>query len=196
MWRSKPSINKIFAILALLMISCQTYQIEYDKFAQVLSSKYYLETKYSADGIIKSLISIRYNKPKGEKEYSILVKAQNIHSGKVQDDKIIKDTHLENKGKLISENTKNIIKYDESYNPYFPYESKTVVEKRDIVTEISKFIIPEEEFLKFIKIKNKYNEIAEFKVYTANSYTIVRFNKNEIQKFLEEFNLKVDIINN
>ncbi|AYE36709.1 hypothetical protein DB313_00005 [Borrelia turcica IST7] len=178
------------------MVSCQTYQIEYDKFAQVLSSKYYLETKYSADGIIKSLISIRYNKPKGEKEYSILVKAQTRHSGKVQAYKIITDTHFEAIGKLISENTENIIKYDESYNPYFPYESKTVIEKRDIVTEISKFIIPEEEFLKFIKIKNKYNKIAEFKVYTANSYTIVSFSKNEIQKFLEEFNFKVEIIDN
>ncbi|UGQ15720.1 hypothetical protein [Borrelia sp. RT5S] len=190
------NISSVFPLLVLIFGSCRTYQIEYDRFAQVLYSKYYLETKYSTSGVIKSLISIRYNKPKKEKEYSILVKSQARSPRKAQVDKVITDTHFEAVGKLISEDTKNITKYDESYNPYFPYESTTVIERRDIVTAISKFVIPEEEFMKFIKMKNQYDEMAEFKVYTASSYAIVKFSKSEIQKFWSEFNLKVKMIAN
>ncbi len=54
---------KLF-ILVFFLISCQTYQIAYDRFSQVLDSQYDIGVNYSRDGVFRSVISIKYDKLK------------------------------------------------------------------------------------------------------------------------------------
>ncbi|OJH14507.1 hypothetical protein ER70_08390, partial (plasmid) [Borreliella bissettiae] len=78
-----------YIILVFFLVSCQTYQIAYDRFSQVLDSQYDIGVNYSRDAIFKSVISIKYDKLKNKREYFILVRAQSKNSGQIKLEKII-----------------------------------------------------------------------------------------------------------
>ncbi|WKC79363.1 hypothetical protein [Borreliella tanukii] len=176
-------------ILVFFLISCQTYQIAYDRFSQVLDSQYDVGVNYSRDGIFKSVISIRYDKLKDKREYFILVKVEARNSSQIKLEKIITDTRFESKGELVSENSKRIVYYNDFYDSYFPYDYTTVITEKNIKVEIYKFNISESEFMKFVALGN--DNIAAFRIYAFRNDVVVSFSKILFKKFLDDFNLKV-----
>ncbi|QFI15070.1 hypothetical protein QIA37_00175 (plasmid) [Borrelia sp. CA_690] len=181
-------ITKYF-ILVFFLISCQTYQIAYDRFSQVLDSQYDVGVNYSRDGIFKSVISVKYDKLKNKREYFILVRVESRNSSKIKLEKIITDTRFEAKGELVLEDSKRVVYYDEFYDPYSFYDYTTVVTEKNIKVEIYKFSISESEFIKFVALGN--DNIASFRIYAFRNDVVVSFNKIPFKKFLDEFNLKV-----
>lgn len=173
---------KLF-ILVFFLISCQTYQIAYDRFSQVLDSQYDIGVNYSRDGVFRSVISIKYDKLKNKREYFILVKVEARNSNQIKLEKIITDTRFESKGELVSENSKRVIYYN-----YF-YDYTTVITEKNIKVEIYKFSISESEFIRFVALDN--NDIAAFRIYAFRNDVIVSFSKIPFKKFLDDFNLKV-----
>lgn len=176
-------------ISVFFLISCQTYQIAYDRFSQVLDSQYDIGVNYSRDGIFRSVISIKYDKSKNKKEYFILVKVETRNSNQIKIEKIITDTRFESKGELVLENSKRVVYYNDFYDAYFPYDSTTVITEKNIKVEIYKFIIPESEFIRFIALGN--DNIAAFRIYAFRNDVIVNFNKIPFKEFLDDFNSKV-----
>lgn len=176
-------------ILVFFLISCQTYQIAYDRFSQVLDSQYDIGVNYSRDGIFRSVISIKYDKSKNKKEYFILVKVETRNSNQIKIEKIITDTRFESKGELVLENSKRVVYYNDFYDSYFPYDSTTVITEKNIKVEIYKFIIPESEFIRFVALGN--DNIAAFRIYAFRNDVIVNFNKIPFKEFLDDFNSKV-----
>ncbi|WKC81194.1 hypothetical protein QIA27_00180 (plasmid) [Borreliella tanukii] len=176
-------------ILVFFLISCQTYQIAYDRFSQVLDSQYDVGVNYSRDGIFKSVISIRYDKLKDKREYFILVKVDARNSSQIKLEKIITDTRFESKGELVSENSKRIVYYNDFYDSYFPYDYTTVITEKNIKVEIYKFNISESEFMRFVALGN--DNIAAFRIYAFRNDVVVSFSKILFKKFLDDFNLKV-----
>ncbi len=176
-------------ISVFFLISCQTYQIAYDRFSQVLDSQYDIGVNYSRDGIFRSVISIKYDKSKNKKEYFILVKVETRNSNQIKIEKIITDTRFESKGELVLENSKRVVYYNDFYDSYFPYDSTTVITEKNIKVEIYKFIIPESEFIRFVALGN--DNIAAFRIYAFRNDVIVNFNKIPFKEFLDDFNSKV-----
>ncbi|WP_210372541.1 hypothetical protein, partial [Borreliella garinii] len=170
------------------LISCQTYQIAYDRFSQVLDSQYDVGVNYSRDGIFKSVISIKYDKVKNKREYFILVKVEARNSSQIKLEKIITDTRFESKGELVSENSKRVVYYNDFYDSYFPYDYTTVITEKNIKVEIYKFNISESEFMKFVALGN--DNIAAFRIYAFRNDVVVSFSKISFKKFLDDFNLK------
>ncbi len=175
-------------ILVFFLISCQTYQIAYDRFSQVLDSQYDVGVNYSRDGIFKSVISIKYDKVKNKREYFILVKVEARNSSQIKLEKIITDTRFESKGELVSENSKRVVYYNDFYDSYFPYDYTTVITEKNIKVEIYKFNISESEFMKFVALGN--DNIAAFRIYAFRNDVVVSFSKISFKKFLDDFNLK------
>lgn len=176
-------------ISVFFLISCQTYQIAYDRFSQVLDSQYDIGVNYSRDGIFRSVISIKYDKSKNKKEYFILVKVETRNSNQIKIEKIITDTRFESKGELVLENSKRVVYYNDFYDSYFPYDSTTVITEKNIKVEIYKFIIPESEFIRFVALGN--DNIAAFRIYAFRNDVVVNFNKIPFKEFLDDFNSKV-----
>ncbi|WPM06352.1 hypothetical protein QIA41_04485 (plasmid) [Borreliella sinica] len=176
-------------VLIFFLISCQTYQIAYDRFSQVLDSQYDIGVNYSRDAIFRSVISIKYDKSKNKREYFILVKVETKNSGQIKLEKIITDTRFESKGELISENSERVVYYNDFYDSYFPYDYTTVITEKNIRVEIYKFNISESEFMRFVSLGN--DNIAAFRIYAFRNDVIVSFNKIPFNKFLDDFNLKV-----
>lgn len=179
---------KLF-ILVFFLISCQTYQIAYDRFSQVLDSQYDIGVNYSRDGVFRSVISIKYDKLKNKREYFILVKVEARNSNQIKLEKIITDTRFESKGELVSEDSKRVIYYDDFYDSYFPYDHTTVITEKNIKVEIYKFSISESEFIRFVALGK--DDIAAFRIYAFRNDVIVSFSKIPFKKFLDDFNLKV-----
>ncbi|WKC74776.1 hypothetical protein QIA36_00215 (plasmid) [Borreliella yangtzensis] len=175
-------------ILVFFLISCQTYQIAYDRFSQVLDSQYDVGVNYSRDGIFKSVISIKYDKLKNKREYFILIKVEARNSSQIKLEKIITDTRFESKGELVSENSKRVVYYNDFYDSYFPYDYTTVITEKNIKVEIYKFNISEGEFMKFVALSN--DNIAAFRIYAFRNDVVVSFSKIAFKKFLDDFNLK------
>ncbi|MBB6043314.1 hypothetical protein QIA34_00220 (plasmid) [Borreliella yangtzensis] len=175
-------------ILVFFLISCQTYQIAYDRFSQVLDSQYDIGVNYSRDGTFKSVISIKYDKLKNKREYFILVKVEARNSSQIKLEKIITDTRFESKGELVSENSKRVVYYSDFYDSYFPYDYTTVITEKNIKVEIYKFDISESEFMKFVALGN--DNIAAFRIYAFRNDVVVSFSKISFKKFLDDFNLK------
>ncbi|WNY67265.1 hypothetical protein [Borreliella lusitaniae] len=178
-----------YFILVFFFNSCQTYQIAYDRFAQVLDSQYDIGVNYSRDGIFRSVISIKYDKLKDEREYFILVKVESRNSNQIKLEKIITDTRFESKGELVLENSKRVVYYNDFYDSYFPYDYTTVVTEKNIKVEIYKFSISESEFIRFVALGN--DNIASFRIYAFRNDVVVSFNKIPFNQFLDDFNLKV-----
>lgn len=175
-------------ILVFFLISCQTYQIAYDRFSQVLDSQYDVGVNYSRDGIFKSVISIKYDKLKNKREYFILVKVEAKNSSQIKLEKIITDTRFESKGELVSENSQRVVYYNNFYDLYFPYDYTTMIAEKNIKVEIYKFNISESEFMKFVALDN--DNIAAFRIYAFRNDVVVSFSKIAFKKFLDDFNLK------
>ncbi|WKC87632.1 hypothetical protein [Borreliella japonica] len=178
-----------YFILVFFLISCQTYQIAYDRFSQVLDSQYDIGVNYSRDGIFRSVISIKYDKLKNKREYFILVRVETRNSSQIKLEKIITDTRFESKGELVSENSERVVYYNDFYDSYFPYDYTTVITEKNIKVEIYKFVIPESEFIKFAALGN--DNIAAFRIYAFRNDVVVNFSKIPFKKFLDDFNLKV-----
>ncbi|MBB6032028.1 hypothetical protein HNR35_001031 [Borreliella spielmanii] len=176
-------------ISVFFLISCQTYQIAYDRFSQVLDSQYDIGVNYSRDGIFRSVISIKYDKLKNKKEYLILVKVETRNSNQIKLEKIITDTRFEAKGELVLENSKRVVYYNDLYDSYFPYDYTTVITEKNIKVEIYKFSIPESEFIRFVSLGN--DNIAAFRIYAFRNDVVVSFNKIPFKEFLDDFNFKV-----
>ncbi|WKC77525.1 hypothetical protein QIA31_00180 (plasmid) [Borreliella turdi] len=174
--------------ILIFLISCQTYQIAYDRFSQVLDSQYDIGVNYSRDGTFRSVISIRYDKLKNKKEYFILVKVESRNSSQIKLEKIITDTRFESKGKLVLENSKRVVYYNDFYDSYFPYDYTTVITEKNIKVEIYKFSISESEFMKFVALGG--DNIAAFRIYAFMNDVVVNFSKIPFKKFLDDFNLK------
>lgn len=181
-----------YIIFVSFLVSCQTYQIAYDRFSQILDSQYDIGANYSRDAIFKSVISIKYDKLKNKREYFILVRAESRNSGQIKLEKIITDTRFESKGELVSESSRRVVYYNNFYDSYFPYDYTTVVTEKNIKVEIYKFIIPESEFIRFVALGN--DDIAAFRIYAFRNDVIVSFNKIPFKKFLDDFNLKVKVL--
>ncbi|WNY70008.1 hypothetical protein [Borreliella andersonii] len=181
-----------YFILVCFLVSCQTYQIAYDRFSQVLDSQYDIGVNYSRDGIFKSVISIKYDKLRNKREYFILVRVESRNSSQIKPKKIITDTRFEVKGELVSEDSKRVVYYNDFYDSYFPYDYTTVVTEKNIKVEIYKFIIPESEFIRFVTLGN--DNIAAFRIYAFRNDVIVSFNKIPFKKFLDDFNSKVKLL--
>ncbi|WNY64506.1 hypothetical protein QIA00_04420 (plasmid) [Borreliella americana] len=181
-----------YFLLVFFLVSCQTYQIAYDRFSQVLDSQYDIGVNYSRDGIFRSVISIKYDKLKNKKEYFILVRVESRNSSQIKPEKIITDTRFEAKGELVSEDSKRVIYYNDFYDSYFPYDYTTVITEKNIKVEIYKFFISESEFIRFVALGN--DNIAAFRIYAFRNDVIVSFNKIPFKKFLDDFNSKVKLL--
>lgn len=181
-----------YFIVVFFLVSCQTYQIAYDRFSQALDSQYDIGVNYSRDGIFKSVISIKYDKLKNKREYFILVRVESRNSSQIKPEKIITDTRFEAKGELVSEDSKRVVYYNDFYDSYFPYDYTTVITEKNIKVEIYKFIISESEFIRFVALGN--DNIAAFRIYAFRNDVIVSFNKIPFKKFLDDFNSKVKLL--